>query len=306
MQNKKNIFSRILIVSIIIFTLVLIIINFFFSIPKFNITKEIIICLVFIGILCLSENFDNLSIPKVLSLSKNVKSIKDENLKLRESNIKLIEQIVNNSNSNTQINYLPGNISTVGSSNINDVKHETLEKEEITEEENNSLRKREERRKRTLEASKYRKYINIYLLKKVLGNDDNGEVRYEVKVSNSRSNDDIMKNEARFDALKIYDNISIFYDVKLNSFMVSTYQLHYELNFVKLYSEVNDVSGKLVLIFPKFDDDFKDIFRSYPGYEENIKNQFEPAIRNGLLEILDVPISKKELDQYIKEENKLN
>lgn len=303
MQNKKNVFSRVLIVSLVVFTLSIITVNFIFS-SKFTITKEIIICLVLIGILCISENFDNLSIPKVLSLSRNVKNIKEENDKLRESNIKLVEHIFNNSNSNTLINNIPGTINTVSSSNIDDVKPEALEKEEITEKERNNLREREVRRKKMLEASKYRKYLSIYLLKKVL-DDEEGDIRYEVKVSNSRPNDDIMKNQARFDALRISENTSTFYEVKMNSLMLSNYQLHYQLNFVKLYNDANKTSGKLVLIFPKFDDDFKGILHSYSSYTENLKDQFNPAINNGLLEIQEIPVSKKELDKYISEKDDL-
>lgn len=86
-------------------------------------------------------------------------------------------------------------------------------------------------------------------------------------------------------------------------FIISQYQLHYQLNFVKLYNEANKTSGKLILVFPKFDDDFNEIIHSYPRYKESIKNQFEPAIKSGLLEILDVPVSKKDMDKYIEEKN---
>lgn len=302
MQNKKNVFSRVLIVSLIVFTLSIIVINFIFSSTKFTITKEIIMCLVLVGVLCLSENFDNLSIPKVLSLSKNIKSVREENEKLRENNIKLVQHIFNNSNSNTLINNIPGTINTVSSSNIEDVNSEVLEKDEVTEEDKNVYKDREERNKKIIEASKYKKHLNVYLLKKVL-DDEEGDISYEVKVSNYRPNDDIMKNEARFDALRTYNNTSTFYEVKMHAFMVSLYQLHYQLNFVKLYNEANKTSGKLILVFPKFDDDFNEIIHSYPRYKESIKNQFEPAIKSGLLEILDVPISKKEMDKYIEEKN---
>lgn len=196
MQNKKNVFSRVLIVSLIVFTLSIIVINFIFSSTKFTITKEIIMCLVLVGILCLSENFDNLSIPKVLSLSKNIKSVKEENDKLRENNIKLVQHIFNNKNSNNLINYIPGTINTVSSSNIEDVNSETLENDEVIEDEKSISKERNERRKKMLEASKYRGHLNVYLLKKVLDSEE-GDISYGVKVSNYRPSDDIMKNEAR-------------------------------------------------------------------------------------------------------------
>lgn len=38
--------------------------------------------------------------------------------------------------------------------------------------------------------------------------------------------------------------------------------------------------------------------------KEKIASKFEPAIKNGLLEILQLDITKKELDKYINEKEK--
>ena len=98
MEKKDN---RIVSFLLMIFITVLIIVNFLFSDSRFCITIEIIICISFLVILCVSESFDNLSIPKLLSLSKNIKDVKKENAELKETNYKLLEQVVNVKNSNS-------------------------------------------------------------------------------------------------------------------------------------------------------------------------------------------------------------
>ena len=107
MEKKDN---RIVCFLLMIFITVLIIVNFLFSDSRFCITFEIIICISFLVILCVSESFDNLSIPKLLSLSKNIKDVKNENAELKETNYKLLEQVVNVKNSNSQNIYLPNSL----------------------------------------------------------------------------------------------------------------------------------------------------------------------------------------------------
>ena len=75
-MEKKN--NKIVNSLLMAFISLLIIINFCLSKPKYELTNEIIICLLLLVILCVSDSFDNLSIPKVISLSKNIKDVKKE------------------------------------------------------------------------------------------------------------------------------------------------------------------------------------------------------------------------------------
>ena len=313
-MEEKSKYTKVLTAILIIFILAIVLSSFLLSNNKFIITFEIIICFVLVIILVLAESFDNLSIPKLLSLSKNIKEVKKENSDLKEANIKLLEQVVSIKNSNNQNIYFPASFSTVGSSNINDIK-KVEENDSTNEQENQEVCDDISRPKLShLERHKYRMSLEIYLLKKALNRESkistiqNSEIQYDVRLINNKPiEDNIMKNEARFDALKINGKNNEFYEVKTSIFWADyIYQLHYMLRTIELYQESRKVWAKLVLILPKVDKDlekflFNRLDNRFTILKEKIISKFEPAIENGLLEVLQVEVSKKELDEYIKE-----
>lgn len=286
--------------------------SFILSENKYIITFEIIICLVLIIMLVLADSFDNLSIPKILSLSKNIKDVKKENNELKEANIKLLEQVVSIKNSNSQNIYLPNSFSTVGSTDINDI-NKSEELDTINEQrEVDNFEDLSNQRILTSERRKYRNVFEIYLLKKALKNDlKSSSIQYEVKLINNKPiEDNIMKNEVRFDAWKFDGKSNIFYEVKMSPFWVDyPYQLHYMLRTVELYQESSNCPSKLVLILPSVDKDLEKILfnrtdNRFSLLKEKINDKFAPAIKSGLLEILKVDVSKKELDDYLNQKEK--
>ena len=253
MESSKN--NKKIIIALIIFITALIIVNFIFSNTKYEITFEIIICLSLLVILALSEMFDNLSIPKVISLSKNVKEVKKENEDLKDANIKLLEQITNIKNSNSQNIFLPNSFSTISSSNIDDI-NKNVDNLESGDFETKVVNK--DYKVPASERYKYRRNLEIFMLKKALDTDNNissYDIQYDIKLINNKLVDDnIMKNEARFDALKSNLNENIFYEVKITPFMLDfSYQLHYMLRTLELYKEFTKIPCKLVLVLPKFE-----------------------------------------------------
>lgn len=76
-MNEKNMYVKILSLIMIVFILVIIICSFVFSENNYVITDKMIICLILIVILILADSFDNLNIYKLLSLSKNIKVMKE-------------------------------------------------------------------------------------------------------------------------------------------------------------------------------------------------------------------------------------
>lgn len=308
MDSNSNKSNKKIIIFLITFIVSLIVINFIFANPKYEITTEIIVCLSLLVVLSLSEMFDNLSIPKVITLSKNVKEVKKENNDLKDTNIRLLEQINNIKNSNSQNIFLPNSFSTIGSSNINDLNKTDIIEETEELDDTDSLK--------TLRVApkvqyNYMHYLEIFILRKALNIEDdtqNHDIQFEVKLVNNKLIDDnIMKNEARFDALESTDNENIFYEVKTSpNFIDFSYQLHYMLRTIEVYEDFSKTSCKLVLLLPKYEDKLRKllpngnvdiIFKA----KERIINRFQPAIDNHLLEIREIDITKKELDDYIKE-----
>lgn len=314
MENKKNKYNIIVTIILMIFIGLIIIGNFIWSNNPFNITIEILVCIALLVILCLADSFDNLSIPKFISLSKNIKEIKEDNNKLKEANLKLIEQMINIKSTNNQIMYMPGTFNTVGSSNIEDIATKPSEETESTNNENesNSGKSLNEQRMLQAERHKYIRNLEVFLLKNVIMYDINkSEIQYDVKVTNNKvMEDNIMKSETRFDALKSDGKNNIFYEVKISPlFMEFYYQLYYKLKVVEMYGKTNNTVSKLVLIIPNIDIELEKIMGDKKRFEhlkERIYYRFEPAIDKGLLEIKEVNVLKNEIDDYInkKEDNK--
>ena len=232
-----------------------------------------------------------------------------ENNELKETNNKLLEQLINIKNTNNQNVYLPNSFSFVGSSDINDIN-----KRESNYSNNEILDLKlsndfPNQKKSILEKCKYRKALEIYLLKKTLKDDvDCLSIQYNVKmIDNKPIKDNIMKSEMRFDAMKSDDENNIFYEVKVSPLWINyQYQLYYMLRMIELYQDTNKCKSKLVIILPKLDDALEKILSNdlhvrLNDLNEKIKKEFKPAIENGLLEILQIDITKNELDKYLKQ-----
>lgn len=225
---KKSIYNRIMILITIIMITIIILLNFIMSKNKYVITPETICCILIISLLVLAESFDNLSIPKLISLSRNIKSVEKENDKLHAANLKLLEQFVNIKNTNNQITYMPGSINTIGSSNIEDLNKNNINNNEIDTINNNLNDNRNYRN----EGRKYRSVLEIFLLKKILKKfKSNDEIQYDVKIINNSIEDNIMKSDIRFDALQTNGITSTFYEVKSSPFF-SIIFMNYIINCV--------------------------------------------------------------------------
>lgn len=309
----KNIINKILIIILIIFISSLVVFSFLFKEPKYEINYEMVICLTLLVVLVLSELFDNLSIPKVISLSKNVKEIKKENEQIKDTNIRLLEQITNIKNSNNQNIFLPNSISTVSSDNIEAINNNRNDLEENIIKDNKNELSQDEQKEKFRMARKYMQNMEIFLLTKMLKqNRDNNKlnIQFDVRLSyNQITTDNIMKNESRFDALLLKENENIFYEVKTSPLIINyIYQLHYMLRTVELYKDIKGVRSKLILVLPNYDKDMNDVLLyfskdRFKKAEDRIKDLFEPSINKGLLEIKIIDVTKKELDDYIKEKD---
>ena len=95
MENSEiNYFVRTLIVIFVIFLLTLVTASFFNTEPTFSITSGMITILGLVTVLILSEAFDNLSLGKILSLSREVKKVSKEKELVERDNIQLRNSLV--------------------------------------------------------------------------------------------------------------------------------------------------------------------------------------------------------------------
>lgn len=100
--NKPNNFVRSLIVILCIGLTVLISYSFFKVEPKGELNSGLLVLLSFLVVLVLSESFDNFSVGKLISISKEVKKKENENKELVRKNEQLINQIISISNTQNQ------------------------------------------------------------------------------------------------------------------------------------------------------------------------------------------------------------
>lgn len=101
-SKKPNYFVRVLLILLIIFLIVMIGYKYYCIQPIGDINSGILILLAFVIVLVLAESFDNFSIGKILSISREVKKKQIENESLEKKNSELINKIISISNQQNQ------------------------------------------------------------------------------------------------------------------------------------------------------------------------------------------------------------
>ncbi|HBA3655523.1 TPA: hypothetical protein J5F46_003141, partial [Escherichia coli] len=94
LKKKENIFVRVLIVLLCILLASMIMFNYFCLDPRGEINSGVIILLSLLLILILSESFDNFSLGKLISISREVKRKEQEVNKLEREKIELFNQLI--------------------------------------------------------------------------------------------------------------------------------------------------------------------------------------------------------------------
>ncbi|MGN5096099.1 hypothetical protein [Aeromonas sp. 61P] len=75
-ENKVNVFVRVLIVGLIGFIIWLVTYSFIFVEPKGTISTGITTLIVLLIVIALSESFDNFSVGKIFTMSREIKERK--------------------------------------------------------------------------------------------------------------------------------------------------------------------------------------------------------------------------------------
>ncbi len=311
-ENKTTSSHNVSIIILSVFIGVLVVLSFFLSKNSYEITTGIVICISLIVVVVLSQYFDNLSIPKVITLSKNLKNAENEKNKLQEQNIELVKQIVNVKMTNQQSSYMNVQLNTDNNiSAVNDKEKDELDGECNSEEDNKNTRitnKVSSSHVSDMEFSRYRRAIKSFVLLKYL-NKSNYDAKYNVRLSINDGLDSVSKKmSVCFDALCESDIKCDFIDVILCIPSILSrrylYELYYKMDNVKKYRFSNNSLANIVLVVPTFDKSLENISSSFRNSDfilSQIKNMFENEILTGLLTIKQVNISKDELDKYISE-----
>lgn len=319
--RKVNWFVRGLLIVFILYLLGIITTGFLIGNPSYSLTPEYITLFILITILILSESFDNLSMGKYLSLSREIKKkkeevneIKQENTDLREHIIKMTTLINQNQHqSNTTINGLtPELLHMLGVIKAKDNKDDEIDigNISISETPTNtdmlssitvSDPKMPQYNKRDFFRFAEKESIDNYLEKHLI---PEGNIIRDAQFTPAfQGLDPIMERRIIFDAYFKTEFKEYFFEVLLSINPMTLDRLYVQLSKINFYNQAKHVKGQLIVLIVEFPNELDSTSVRQPFRPERIIEAFQPAISNDLLTIELVPFSIEDIERWKKELN---
>ena len=308
MEKKTNKFSRGLIIILIVFIAALVIFSFVLGESRFSLTNEIIVLILLLVVLALSEVFDNFSIGNLITAKKEkhekeieLKEAKTENKELRTQLISIVSNSITNRNMNifglSKDDWVQmAGVEQAESSAVEEKKEEDLSADNKSFIDDPQKRRRMFSKIENLALDRFCSEHKIPIL----------SVVRKVKFSNEFIGiDPIMDRNAIFDAYYKSVQEELFIEIKINFTPVSMnmYNLYYLLSKIYYYRKANQLHAKMVLIIPELPESYRKDrwFSDISKVISNLQETFAPAIKNNLLEIVPIEITKSDLDVINKE-----
>ncbi len=307
MPDKPNYFVRILIVLFVLALFSMAFLSFYLAEPRYQVTAGIITIIGFVVILVLSESFNNLSLGKILSLSREVQKkenekeqVKSENKELRQELFKIVSNI-----QQSQINNTYNAPSDEWLKFLGVVKAQESDKQEDQEEQKEVQRamefmaereKAREKSKSRMTLRKNAEHIGIEKYAKNLSIPDS-EIIQGAEFSQAFDEiDPIMNRRIVFDGYIKGSNQEKFIDVRSKGSISPIYydRLYVMLNKIYLYRQAKGISAELVLIMLDIEGEETD----RPWSSDRFYDYFQSAISNKLLKIEFIRITKEEMENY--------
>lgn len=301
-ENKKEVnwFVRIALILLagLIFTMV--IFKFFYNEPISDISAGLIILIAFLLILVLSESFDNFSIAKVISLSREVKKKEEKIAQVETEKKELLNQIisltnnVNQRQSNTNIYGLPSDIAK-----HYEVEKATDDEKEEVEEEIEDIETSVSRRKR-LDTQKIEEFVmNKYVEE---NNVDVSQIFREVKLKAFDGIDPISDKSPIYDGYVKEPNRELFLEIRPTQFIspMFTDRLYKMLSKVHHYRQVRNTNAVLILVLVDIPQINGNTIHDRARYADRIWDDFSPALNSGIFKIRKIKIDEKDAEQYYK------
>jgi len=316
-MDTKNInwFARISVIILSVWLIGLVMFSINNNKNLFNNETIVIICLIII--LVLSEVFDNFSIGRLLSISRESKTTheelkkeKDENEKLRNYITNLMAVMTNNIISTKNANNVTTNIKVVGAG-----KEEAEAKEKAEEELENVAR--DEEKKDTKEQNKVnevkdrdqRLLFNSFTISKIekLAIDKyinflgipNDNVKGKVRIAEAFTGiDPIINRSPVFDGYVDTPTSELFIEVKnINFASIIHYfdSLYFMISQVMYYRQAKKVDACVVLLLTVMPERFQRPDRRLQTTINRLLEVFQPAISNSLLRVKLIEITEDDL-----------
>lgn len=289
-NTKKS--SRLQIAALILTALLivaLILVNFICSENRFVITGSIVTLVCLLIVVVLSKSFDSFSIVGVFNLRREVKENKEKIDKLES----LMFQSVNNMQSlqsSHNANYFVNNPAALEVQRM-----DSADKEKIKEEERQQEEEEKRENSRTSRPRLDREEFAKLLLQKYLKKYSEGNILYDMKISDK---DFISDRPVAFKAYIKDDEKELFIDTFQPSaftFVMSHDRIYVKISKILNYRGVKNTNAKMVCLIgaPDFEKEKFDILK--------LQNEFLPAIKNGLLNIVPISYNQEEYKKCLKE-----
>lgn len=264
----------------------------FFCTENGKIEYPLLLLISLLIIIFLSEEFDNLSFGKILTLKKNIQEKKEEITELKTEKQNLLNLFISNVNfqKQTMNNGISGSelrdILKVIKADPDKVKEENKEKEEEIEKvtKDSATSKRLDYRK--LEEFAFKRYISGENLSKYA-------LKEQIQLA---SNDPISSISPVFDGFIETENSDIFIEIKsyrsdISALMIRE-RLYQRLMNVFYFQQFKGSNAFLQLILVRLPQE-KDR-PTKVSTEERLRRDFAPAIDKGLLKIYHIEVDDKQ------------
>lgn len=307
-KGKKFFYIFLSILSVVMIAMA--IVSFIHGEPKYAISNGIIFVFALIAILLVFDSIESLNVGNVLSLKTKVKEKEKEVDKLNAENTQLRNQFISvmtttMNKQNVYVGYSKDYIVEKAE------KKDSEEEETPTRETEHTAPSASVSDGRTYSYQKRRAIHNRLeeLLFSRFKNENaiaEANIRRDVKITNiGVSSDPIIEKDVIYDAYvkRPMDELFIEISANMSSRILFDFRLYFMISRVFYYSQANKVKAKMILVLPKFSDAYiqknTELMRAYDLNRAvpKIKEIYEPAIQNDLLEIVEIDISDDEIKQ---------
>lgn len=320
-KKERSIFSKIAISIIFFIMLLFSITSFFAGSSRLTISNGIIYILGLMIFLIISDSIETFSIGNLITLKKEVENKKEEVKKLTSENSELRTQIVSimsasitNQNRN-QVFFGIGEtwlknarVEQTTSDDTNDDEQIEIETtEDDTSNSNHSSTHMTAYSRRRFLGKIEENIINKFIVKNEI---EPSSVQQSVKISEHFTySDPIMESKLIFDAYIKRPLDELFIEAIMGTPHINLiYRLYYMISAIIQYAQINNKAARLVLLVPIFPNEWMSKItppRNQMRDIERLENTFQPAIKNGFLEIKRIEFSEdecKEIEHSIQQE----
>lgn len=295
-EKKENWFVRGMIIAFCVLIVAMIAFSYFLVEPKGEINSGIITLLLVLLVLVLSESFDNFSVGKLISISREAKKKDKVVQKLEKDKSDLLNQLITISSTQNQTQQhtnVYGDHNAPKGATVERATEQEVQAKETDDEEIKTAPQREYRTDwRKVESVAMAKYIE----KKGI---HSANVIPEAKlVTQFHGIDPVSNHQPIFDGYYKNDDKEIFVEFRPNRgvHMMLRERIYMMLSKLNHYQNVKGVDTHLDLVWLNISDE------EYGGRPvERFLQDFEPAIASGLLRISEIDISQEEMSECKRE-----